>query len=245
MTRLLSAMKTDATVQVRNNLYAIGIGVGIFVAILISQLARPSYLPDVIPSLMLLIVGGSTLLYVAGMIIFEKDEGTLSATIVSPLRTSEYLWSKVLTLTGLATLEAIIMVGGAMLILSWTGAHEGGVAVPNVPLLLLGIIAICIMYTLMGIVLVVRYSSITDFLIPMSAVGALLQIPFIYTLGWVDQPIFLAIPTTAPTLLMKGAFLPLAPWEWAYAIGYTIFALAVLTVWAYRAFQAHIVMKVG
>lgn len=241
MTRLFSAMKTDATVQVRNNLYTIGIGVGIFVAVLLSQLAPQSYLPDIIPSLILLFVGGSTLLYVAGMIIFEKDEGTLSATIVSPLRTSEYLWSKVLTLTGLATLEAIIIVGGAMLIMG----RGGGIVVPNVPLLLLGIITMCILYTLVGIVLVVRYNSITDFLVPMSALGALLQIPFIYTLGWVDQPIFLAVPTTAPTLLMKGAFVPLVPWEWVYAIGYTILALAVLAFWAYRAFQAHIIMKVG
>lgn len=245
MTRFLSAMRNDATVQVRNNLYTIGIGVGLLVAVVLSQLAPVSYLPDIVPSLILLFVGGSTLLYVAGMIIFEKDEGTLSATIVSPLRTSEYLWSKVLTLTGLATLEAVIIVGGALLIMSRATDQPNGVPLPNVPLLLVGILAICVMYTLVGIVLVVRYNSITDFLVPMSALGALLQIPFVYTLGWVDSALFLLVPTTAPTLLMKGAFAPLAGWEWGYAIGYTIIAIALLSLWAWRAFQTHIIRKVG
>ena len=106
MTRLLSAMKIDVRVQIRTKLYAIGIGAGILVAVALSQLAGPDQLFSVVPTLMLLVVGGSTLLYVAGLILFEKDEGTLKAIIVSPLRTSEYLWSKIITLTALATLEA-------------------------------------------------------------------------------------------------------------------------------------------
>ncbi len=138
MNRLLSAMKTDVTVQLRNNLYSIGIGVGILVAVALSQLARPDQLFLAVPTLMLLVIGGTTLLYVAGMILFEKDEGTLNMVIVSPLRTWEYLASKIITLTALATLESAIMVGGAMLIMSWSAE----ISVPNLPILLIGIIAI-------------------------------------------------------------------------------------------------------
>ncbi len=99
MTRFLSAMKIDVIVQVRNNLYAIGIGVAVLVGVMVSQLARPNQLPSIVPALMLLVIGGTTLLYVAGLILFERDEGTLHAVMVSPLRTSEYLWSKIITLT--------------------------------------------------------------------------------------------------------------------------------------------------
>ena len=240
MSRLLSAMKMDVTIQVRTQLYTIGIVAGVIIAIAVSQLTGPEYLFSIIPTLMLLVVGGSTLLYVAALILFEKDEGTLNALIVSPLRTSEYLWSKIITLTALATLESVIMIGGAMLIMRFSGE----VTTPNIPLLLTGIIAIRVIYTLIGIVLIVRFDKITDFLMPMTGVAVVLQLPFLYFLGWVKHPALLIIPTSAPTVLMQGAYIQLAAWEWFYAIGYTTVLIIGLTVWAYRAFNTHIITKV-
>jgi fluoroquinolone transport system permease protein len=234
-------MKTDMVVQVRTNLYTIGIGAGVLVAIALSQLASPDLLVSLVPTLMLLVVGGSTLLYVSAMIIFEKDEGTLRAMIVSPVRPFEYLWSKIITLTALATLESVVMIGGAMLIMRFSG----GLSLPNLPLLFLGIVAIGILYTLIGIVLVVRFNSITDYLLPMAGIAVILQLPALYFLGWVEHWSFLLIPTSAPTVLMVGAYRPLAGWEWAYGVGYTAVLLIGLTIWAYRAFQTHIIEKVG
>ena len=138
---------------------------------------------------MLLVIGGTTLFYVAALILFERDEGTLKAIIVSPLRTSEYLWSKIITLAALATLESVTMIGGAMLIMSRTDE----ITLPNIPLMLIGIIAIGVMYTLIGIILIVRYDKITDVLIPMSGVAAILQLPFVYFLGWIEHPVLLVI----------------------------------------------------
>jgi fluoroquinolone transport system permease protein len=241
MTRLLLTMKMDVTIQLRNNLYTIGIVAGILVAIALSQLAAPDQLYLFVPTLLLLVVGGSTLLYVAGLITFERDEGTLNAVIVSPLRTSEYLGSKIITLTTLATLESAIMIGGAMLIMS----RSAEVALPNIPLLLIGIIAIGVIYTLIGILLIVRYDKITEFLIPMSAVTVVLQLPFLHFMGLVEHPAFLIIPTSAPTVLMQGAYIPLSTGEWLYGIGYTAVLIIGLALWAYRAFNTHVIMKVG
>lgn len=240
MTRLLAAIKTDVTVQVRNNLYTIGIGAGVVIAVALAWLANPDQLVSYVPPLMLVVVGGSTLLYVAGMIIFEKDEGTLNANIVSPLRSSEYLWSKIITLSGLATLESMVMIGGAMLIMSFAGQ----VQLPNVPLLLVGILAIGVIYTLIGIVLIVRFDTITDYLVPMAGVAVVLQLPFVYFLGWVRHPLLLIIPTSAPTLLMQGAYTPLAVGEWVYAVLYTAALVIGLSLWALSAFRKHIVRKV-
>ncbi|KAA3643480.1 MAG: ABC transporter permease [Chloroflexi bacterium] len=241
MMRLLTAMKTDVTVQVRNNLYTIGIIAGVLVALALGWLAGPDQLFTYVPTTMLLVVGGSTLLYVAGMILFEKDEGTLNANIVSPMRTSEYLWSKIITLTILATVEGFVMIGGAMLIIRFSAP----LTPPSIPILLLGIFGIGIVYTLIGIVLIVRFDKITDFLIPMSGVAVLLQLPFVYFLGWVEEPILLLIPTSAPTMIMQGAYTQLAAWEWMYGIGYTLLLIIGFTFWAYRAFHKHIILKVG
>ncbi|MEL6526208.1 MAG: hypothetical protein AAFQ07_10915 [Chloroflexota bacterium] len=241
MTRLLSAMQTDVRVQIRNNLYAIGIGVGVLIAVMLSQFLDSASLGGSVPNLMLLVLGGSTLLYVAGMIIFEKDEGTLNAIIVSPLTAGEYLWSKIITLTTLATIEAAVMVGGAIAILTFSEA----VTLPNIPVLLLGIVAMGVMYTLIGIVLIVRYDTITDFLVPVLVIALILQIPYVYFADISSFWGFLIIPTAAPTMLISGRFSPLETWEWLYALGYTAITLAGLSVWAYRAFHTHIIMKVG
>jgi fluoroquinolone transport system permease protein len=141
----------------------------------------------------------------------------------------------------LATVESVVMIGGAMLIMSFSDE----VALPNILLLLLGIVGIGIIYTLIGIVLIVRYDKITEFLIPLSAVAVILQLPFLYFLGWVEHPLFLLIPTSAPTVLMQGAYIQLPGWQWLYAVGYTAVLITVLTIWAYRAFQTHIIAKGG
>ena len=241
MNRLISAMKLDVTLQVRTQLYSIGIFVGMLVAAVFAWLATPEQLPNYVPTLMLLVVGGSTFLYVAAMILFEKDQGTLSAIIVSPLTSSQYLWSKIITLTALATLEGVIMVVGAMAIMRLSAT----LAWPNFSWLLLGIVAIGIVYTLLGIVLIVRYDSITDFMIPMAFLAVILQLPFVYFLGWITHPILLIIPTSAPTVLMQAAFGPLATWEWVYGVAYTLLIIVGLTIWAHRSFETHIVAKVG
>ncbi|MFZ0548428.1 MAG: hypothetical protein WAM60_23470 [Candidatus Promineifilaceae bacterium] len=241
MTRFIAAMKVDVLVQMRNNLYTIGIVVAIITAAVVAWLGSADQLPAIVPTLMLLVVGGTTFLYVGALIFFEKDQGTLNATIVSPMRPFEYLWSKIITLTGLATLEATIMIGGMMLILSFSESLQ----LPNIPMLLLGIIILGILYTLAGIILIVRYDKITDYLVPLAIIVSILQLPFLYFWGLFELPIFLVLPTSAPAMLMRGAFVSLAAWEWAYGVGYSAVLLAVLSWWAYRAFHTHIIMKVG
>lgn len=240
MMRFLAEAKVDVTVQVRNNLYTIGIVVALLTAVLFAWLGSADQLAALVPSLMLLVIGGTTFLYVGALIFFEKDQGTLQATIVSPVRPAEYLWAKIMTLTALATLEALIMLGGSSLIMSFSGA----VPVPNIPLLLAGIVAIGVLYTLAGIILMVRYEKITDFLVPMALIISVLQLPFLYFWGVFEFPVFLVIPTSAPAMLIRGAYTPLATWQWVYGVGYTALLIAGLTTWANRAFHAHIIMKV-
>ncbi|QPC84785.1 hypothetical protein G4Y79_10540 [Phototrophicus methaneseepsis] len=241
MSRFLSAIRMDVTLQWRSKLYVIGIAAGVLVAIGLSQLGTNEQMYLLVPTLMLAVAGGSTLLYVAGMIIFEKDEGTLNAAIVSPLRTSEYIWSKVATLTFLATLEAAIMVGGTMLILSRTDQ----VTIPNLLVLVPAVLIAGVLYTLLGIILIVRYDKITDFLLPMGSIAIILQLPMLYFLGMIENPLFLIIPSSAPTMLVRGAYVPLTPAEWLYGVGYTALLLIVMIPWAFRAFNKHIIMKVG
>ena len=46
-------------------------------------------------------------------------------------------------------------------------------------------------------------------------------------------------------MLMVGAYRPLAAWEWVYGGVYTAVLLIGFAYWADRAFQTHIIEKVG
>ena len=240
MNRLMSSIKNDLKIQLRTKLYTIGIGVGLIIAVIMGLIFHPEQLPLIIPSFMLLITGGTTMLYVAGLIVFERDEGTINAILVSPLKISEYLWSKIITLTGLAILESIVMIGGAMIIMKFSNV----LIIPNITLLFLGIISIGIIYTLVGIILIVRYEKITEFLIPLAVIAMILQLPVLYFLGWIKLGIFLIIPTSAPTMIIQGSYIQLSMLEWIYAISYTIISIIVFWGWAHNAFKKHILMGV-
>lgn len=241
MNRVYAASRTDVKTQWRNKLYHVGIGLGVLVAVMLAWLAPPRMYGQLIPSMMLAVLGSSTLMYVGGMIIFERDEGTLSATIVSPVRSWEYLAAKVLTLSTLATVEACIMFFGAFFL----RGLSTDIPFPDLLPLLTGMIIMSVQYTLLGIILIVRYQSITQFLMPMAGVAVLLQLPIFYFLDWLRFDAFLAIPTSAPAVLIQGAFLSLKGVDWAYAIIYSLVTLVTLSILALRAFEKHVVTQGG
>ena len=241
MGRRGSASEGDVTGQVRNQLYSIGIGVAILTAVVLSQLTSADQLYATTPVILLLVAGGSTILYAAGMLLFELDEGTLVATIVSPLRPMEYLWSKVLSLGLLSSLEGGLMIGVAMAIF----AFNGDVVMPHLLPIVVGLGSIAAIHILLGLAVVVRYRSITDFLVAISIPLVLFQLPFLYFMGVSDHWAWLIIPTSAQGMFFRGAFMTIEPWQWAYAIVYTAAQIGLLSVWAYRSFHTHIIEKVG
>ena len=242
MKRLLSAARNDFVAQCRYKLYAIGIVVAVIIALGMWRLATAEQMAVVAPAMMLIIVGGSTLFYVAGMMLFERAEGAMSAIIVSPLRASEYLGAKVATLTMLASLESAIMIALALLLERGWGAAFSGL---SLPMLTIGIVCMGIIYTLTGIVLAVRYRKITDALIPLALAASLYQLPALYYLGVFEHHWILAIPTSGPAELVRGAFVGLGAREWSYGLGYSAIAMGVGAVWSKRAFSKHIISKGG
>ncbi len=238
--RLAAALKLDARVQARNQLWAISIGVAALAAGGLAWLSPPERLEGTVPMAVLMFAGGSTLLYVTAMILLERADGILAAISVSPLRPWEYLTSKVATLTALATAEALILAYGAVAIV----ARTGEVVWPG-PALLAGVVALAVMHVLVGVVLVVRYDKINDVLLPMSGIALVLQIPALWMVGALDGAGWLAIPSAAPTMLVRAAFVPLTTGEWIYATTYTAATIGVLAVWASRAFARHVRRRGG
>lgn len=235
-------MRLDVRVQARNQLWSISAGVGVLAAAALAWLTPADHVGGTVPMAILMFVGGSTLLYVVAMILMERSDGTLSAMVVSPLRRWEYLSSKVITLSGMATLEAALMTFGCLAILSWPlGASPTW---PG-PMFFVGVVGLGAMHVLTGVVVVVRYEKINEALLPVSIMALIYQVPALWMVGAIDHSALLIIPSAAPTLLVRAAFTPLSSGEWVYAIAGTLTFIGGLAVWADRAFHRQVVQRGG
>ncbi len=96
----------------------------------------------------------ATFYFVGGLVLLEKDEGTLQAQVVTPLRASEYLAAKLTALTLLSLAENLMIVTLVM------GFHY------RLLPLFVGIAAAAVIYVLTGFVAVARYDSVNEYLMP-------------------------------------------------------------------------------
>ena len=224
MKRLVSTVLLDVKVQSRNKLYVIGIAVALVVGLSVGQLFETDTIRIILPVLFLGSLGGTTYMFVAGMVLFEKSERTNDALLVTPLRRRDYILSKTITLTAFATVESVIVLVTAF-----------GVRGFNVAVLAAGILSMGALFTLIGLAQVVRYHSVTEFLVPGAiVVNVIMELPVFHILNIFPSPLWYLIPTQAQVLLMKGALQPIPTWEWVYAIGYTIAALPAAYILADR-----------
>jgi len=232
---LVATLKLDVTVQARSLLYAVGIAVAVIMGLLARFLIGPRFAAVGVPTMYLLGLGGTAYIFGASLVLMEKSQGTIDALRVSPLTVDQYLGSKLVTLVGFAAVEGVIV----QLIGFWGVSFD---------LLTLGagIITLGLMNTLVGLGQVAHHTSVLSFLMPGAAlVGAVMQWPFLGALGIGPSWVYYVIPTNGPFLLMRGAFTPLATWQWIYAVGMSLLTIAALALWTRRRLRAHLRLQQG
>lgn len=232
MTRLANAILWDFRLQYRFGFVLVGVIVTVFFVALLPTFVTAD-MGFAIPAAALGNLATTTYFFCAAMVLFEKGEGTLEALVTSPLREWEYLASKVVTLSILATVETLLIIA-----LAYPGT------VSWLPL----IVAVSLMsatFVLLGFVLVARYDSITNFLLP--SVGWLVAwlVPMLASIGLWENPIFYLFPTHAQLLLAQAAVRPVSGAELAYAVCYSLVSLAVFAHLARGAFRRFVVRGEG
>jgi fluoroquinolone transport system permease protein len=179
------------------------------------------------------------LLFVGALVLFEKSENILQALVITPMKVDDYLSSKILSLTILSMVSAIIFI----ILLGIFGEVEF-----NILYLVLGVVLASIMLILLGFILVSRVSSINEYLLGMAVVFLGMAFPPMLNIsGLYENVIFYLWPTHASLTLFKGVFFAsgLELWEIVYGIGYQVFWVGLLYYMAKKAFYKYIVLKGG
>ena len=233
MKRLLVTLWLDWQNQVRNRFYLLsGVFAGILILLMRYLLPR-EILAQLIPVLFLVTIAGTTYLFAGGMFLFERGEGTLQGLSVTPLRPHEYLISKGISLSGLALLESLLITG--------LGYGWGF----NLWLLSCGVLVMGVLYTLICFIVVVRYTSVTDYLMPSLILNLILQLPAISYFKIWENPLMTLLPTQGPLLLMQAAFLPVEPKLLYYGILLSMVSILGAFLWSYHCFNRFIIRGAG
>jgi fluoroquinolone transport system permease protein len=236
MKRLLATLRCDVQLQFRNGFYFAATFVAVITAGALRQLAH--WLPSVdlgwwLPGLVLSNMLINTFYFIGGLVLLEKGEGTLEAQIVTPLRSREYLASKILTLASLAFVENLIIVGAG-----------AGLRFALAPFAL-GVALITAIFGLYGFLVVARYDSINEYLFPSLWYSVILLLPLLDYFGVWRSWAFYLHPVQAPLLILRSAFQPIETWQWVYSLLYGGAWLALMVVLSERVFRRFVITKAG
>lgn len=208
MRRFLASFRSDVLRQIRYGLYAVSVfmvlvwGVGLrWVAIGTRGIESAA-----VPAFVAFNLIVTTFYFTAALVLMEKTEDTLSAMMITPLRYSEYLLSKGLSLSFLAIVESVLVI---VLIFG-----------PDFDWLMLLPASTCLglLYTWWGFLVVLRYASINAFLMPSAVYVAALTLPILSHFGITGRWAFAWHPVEPAMTTMRAAYLPTSGWELAYGL---------------------------
>ncbi len=177
--------------------------------------------------------------FVGILVLFEKTENTLNALNVTPMEMRDYILTKITSLTILAVLASVLFVVLLYFLLEVTFNNFA----LSFFFLLVGITLTSVFMTLVGFIIVSRYTDLNDYLMGMAGVILLLMIPPMLQLsGFFDSMLFYIVPTQASFVLLLGVFQEVETWEIIYAVAYLAFWIALCYFLAKKAFYKNIIL---
>lgn len=228
--RLQHAVWADIRFQFKQGFYLV------YVLITVMYLIILSFLPEHVLSVGLPLVVFSDpsvlgLFFIGGIIMLEKMQGILSVLVVSPLRTVEYILSKVISLAFVSVLAAFAITGFS---------HYSNV---NWLLVFLSAVLTSGIFTLCGIMITAGCNTVNQYMIKTVPYMLLFVLPCFSLIGFPYSDLFTIIPSVAALRLMLGAYMGIPLYE---AVGLTIYLVGMNYLflrWTMRVFENKIIFQ--
>lgn len=171
------------------------------------------------------------LIFAGGILLLEKDQGIHDSLFVTPLRLTEYLLAKAISLSILSLLAAWVI-------------HGFSLGLPHSPFLFsAGILLTSSFFTLLSVGVVVRTQSINGFILLSQAYALPFVLPLLSLLDWGSRIPYIIFPTYGSLLLLSSIYRPVTVAESIYAIGMLLLGNFCTLLWARHSFKRHILLK--
>ncbi len=228
--RLASAIKYDIKLQFRHGFYYVYLLIALIYIVLLRSL------PEIIlhkAATFVIFTDPSVLgfFFLGGIILLEKRQQILEGLFVTPFTASEYIISKVVSLTLLSVLVCYI-------IMFFTFGFS-----LNYFLFSVGIILSSVFFILIGFTLSVITKSINHYVIYSPAYLIIFMLPVLDLFNIWSSPLFYLLPSKASLLLMHSVFEQITFGEVLYSIVTLLIWIAIAWIWAYKWFCKYVLSK--
>ncbi|HOO96840.1 MAG TPA: ABC transporter permease [Caldisericia bacterium] len=243
MNRFLSTLKNDFRLLSRHNLVSAAIFITILWVIMLYLIVlyEPMTTAFMIPLLLFEDTATIGFFFMAGLILFEKDQGVLQGIATTPQKPAEYITSKVLSLSLLSVVSGMIY--------AIAGVVMNRIFLPNssgIPLLWasLGLLMISVFYCFIGYASVSKFQNVNKYILVGSLYFLVLNVPLLGFFGVVDGWWLYLFPTQPYLLLMMttNRLVPLEMWQYVYSISYGLVCIIVAWYFARRAYRMNMGM---
>lgn len=169
--------------------------------------------------------------FVGGLLLLERDQNILQSLFVTPIKLHEYLFSKVLSLTILATVASFIIAISAF-------------GIPkNIFFFTVGVVLSSAFFIFTGITIAVRSKTVNSYFFNAIVFTMLFFLPLLDFFGVLKSRFFMIFPTHGSIVLFKTLFEDVSLFDMAVSTVSLIFWNAVITVVAYRWFVKYEILK--
>ena len=211
----------DLKLQWKNGFY----GAAAFVTVIWIIILRFTPIADIEHILPFLVFGNlqiSGLYFVAGIRLLEKDEGTLAAQMLTPMRESHYLFSKVASLGVLTLLENLAFL--------YIGAGYEQVSL----LAAIGIMVMSAVFVLSGLICINYFKSLNEFMLPSIFIMFILFLPVFNLFEFSDSWLFYLHPMQGPLMLLNISIDGGSSTQWMFALISSAIVLSGLYYWNHK-----------
>lgn len=232
MRGLLTLLRWDVVMQVRYGFWVAGLVITLMWVLVLRALS-PEYLSIWLPCVLYFDIGVIGLMFIAGVLFFERRQGAIDALVVTPVRTADWLTSKVVSLSLLATAVAVVLVLlTAGLGVDWLRLVPAFALVTS-------------LFTLVGFRLAAHFETTSGFFAAFGIVGLPFGLPLLSYFGIWDHPLMWVNPAYPTMVLIRQAFRPGGGLELAVATLLTVFWIAVAFRSGVRAFHHRVSWRRG
>jgi fluoroquinolone transport system permease protein len=230
--RLLSAIRADLRFQFKQGFFTV-YAVLTMVYLIILSFLPADWLPYALPLLVFTDPSILGLFFIGGILMLEKSQGILMAMVVSPLRTWEFILSKVLSLSLVSLLTALAI------------SYFSGYGQVQWLLLIMTVVLTASFFTLYGIVINAGCETVNQYILKTIPWMLLLVFPCFSLIGFPGSELFLIVPSVAALKLMLGVYSDIAFWEAVPLIFLLVAANLLMLKYTIRVFEEKIVFGEG
>ena len=226
--RIRSAVVADVVFQYKQGFYFIYLLISFVYLLILSQL------PEAIAEIAITVIVFSDpsvlgLFFIGGILLLEKDQGVLQTLSVTPLKTQEYLISKLISL-GLISIMAVLLIT----------LLSGGDDV-NYVLLIAGVILTSAFFTLIGIIIATKSRHINAFFVRMVPWMIILMLPLALIILCPTEWFINIFPSISSFRLVYGAYRGISMAEVMFSAAILLICNLMLFKKAVSMFERHMI----